>query len=715
MVLNRDVKEDVFAGFNIDKGVTDNEDTLNRMLDGESIPPSKKIDGAALAEFKLDEIVNKHEGRLHREETKRKATAAGEEEWDSDSIRTSSRAIHSAPVQLISSSLRGFGNILRPSPSQRVTSEPTKQRHRSLNPREYVKSDRKNTIREDIDYKGVIKRQKKTTGIASRSGTTITTTVREEDDDDYSSDEDEIISVSDDDVEKGENAAAATDDDDVEDDDCLIEIRGRRQKKANNVITRSSTGMPIGGMLTGDGTEATSTQPSDYLWVSPHSADLIFNDFDIDAIVKDYERMHRKTNYAADNNLAGIEEEDDNENVMGITVRYRSIKTFWLERFPRTHGIVFRIFLPLCAIIGITWLLGGWLAQLEKGDEIASNNAIIRSQHTLTGFPVESLFFISDGPTACFNHYLEQKSSRDKLSNNTTVLAELNFPVVSPGINNSDVETTMNEIKEYMKVCTDASSAALENFIEYKRLELEAATQGSLTFNWIRCWDTEIYGDVNPPFADKAQLSAAVNQSQFFYDSWKLNQTAYYEQYRREKNITDESVFDKDAYDKSVENATGESMCDVNRAASAWFWFVFMTTVGYGNVSPATSDGRLLVASIGWLTVIVWAILLYIAGKVLGIIIEDLFRRCNCRKLTGNLASVIVWGTVSFLWIIFIGEQYMLWYNRTEHPEQFRFSLFGIKKLEDVDDQMTLGEAYWFSYISLLTVGKFLHGRLSNT
>jgi len=704
MVLNKDVKEDVFAGFNIDKGVTNNEDTLNHMLEEERNAPSAKIGGTAFAEFKLDEIVKKHEERLDREGAERKANAGEEEDWDSDSIRTSSRVIHSAPVQQITSSFRGFGKLLRPSPLQRATSEPRNQPRRPLNPREYVESDRKNSIVDDIDYKGVVKRQKKKTGIASRSGTTITTTVREEDDEDYASDENEIISISDDDdIEKGENA----DDDDVEDDDSLIEIRRRDKKDAKNVITRSSTGMPIGGMLTSDGRDFSSTQPSDYRWISPHSADLIFNDFDIDAIVKDYERMHRKTNYAADNNLEDIEEEeDDDQNIIGITKRYRNIKTFWLENFPRTHGIVFRIFGPLLIIIGITWVLGGWLAQLEKGEEITSNNAIIRAQHNLTGFPTESLYFISDGPTACFNHYLEQKQGSHKQSKNATILAELNFPVVSPGMNNSNLETTMDEIKAYMKVCKDAASVALEKFIDYKRLELTAAAQGSMTFNWIRCWDTNTYGDVNPTFPTNAQLSAAVNQSQFYYDSWRVNQTAYYKEYMSEKNVMDESVFDKDAYDKSVEMATGESMCDVNRGASAWFWFVFMTTVGYGNVSPITHEGRILVASIGWLTVIIWAVLLYIAGKVLGIIIEDLFRRCNCRQLTGNLASVIVWGTVSFGWIIFIGEQYMYWYNKTEHPEKFRFTLFGINnKLDDSLDQMIWKDAYWFSYISLLTVG----------
>ncbi len=705
MVLNRDVKEDVFAGFNIDKGVADNEEGLNRMLEEERKRPSQQISGSAFTEFELEEIIKNHEDRLHREETERKARSAEEEQWgDSDSIRTSSRAIASAPVRQIASSLRGIGLLRRPPPlMQRAVSEGVGR----LNPRGIVDSDKKKVFGQEIEYKGYIKREKTKHGIASRSGTTITTTVREEDDEDYESEEDEIISISDDDVEKGE----VTDDSDG--DDSLIENRERKKRSMldvvpQDVITRSSTGMPIGGMRTSDKKHARSAQPSEYSWVSPHSADTIFNDFDIDAIAKDYERIHRKTHYAVAEDLDDIEEENKSPHVMGITKRYRNIRTFWLENFPRTHGIIFRILLPLWLIIGITWFLGGELAKLEKGEEIASNNAIIRAQHSLTGFPTDSLSFITDGPTACFNQYLDQKLQRNRNNENKTILSGLDLPVVSPVMNFSDPEATMDEINSYMQVCKDTANTALQHFIDYKQLELEAATQGSLTFSWIRCWNTTIYGDVNPMYPDKAQLSAAVNQSQFYYDSWKHNQTALYYEYLLEKNITDGEYFDKDAFDRSVEDATGETMCGCNVAASAWFWFVFMTTVGYGNVSPVTQGGRALVASIGWLTVIVWAIVLYIAGRVLGIIIEDLFRRWNCRRLTGNFGSVMIWGTVSTGWIIFIGEQYMYWYNKTEHPEKFRFSLFGINDefLDGSEDVMTYADAYWFSYISLLTVGK---------
>ena len=713
MVLNKDGKEDVFAHYHLDQGVADNEDSLNQQVEAERNSMLAPSEGNAFTEFKLEEIVRKHEERLYKEENERKAA---EELEESGSIRASS--------ERVSSSLRGLGLFRRPPPflSQRMASKDSDEAHslRHYSSRREKEETESNTVLGDggrsvaptiTDRKGYNKnrrspQKKNKHENSSRSGTTITTALREEDEEDYASAEDEMISIGDGDVEEGENADY-NDDVDDDDEDSFIGVRNGKKRKASDIITRSSTGMPLGGMLASNTREAaSSTQPEDYRWVSPHSADTIFRDFDIDAIVKDYERIHRDTTYGVPGKNGNIlddidEENNNNEHVLGIKVRYRTILMFWLENFPRTHGILFRILIPLFLIIGITYLLGWYLAILEKGDEIANNNAIIRAQYNLTGFPEEDLYFLSSSPGICFDHYLEQKRPGNEPFKNSTILSELDFPPISPGTD-TDPEALINEIQAYMTVCNNAVNATLDKHTNYKESEIDAASQAAMTFHWIRCWNTTTYGNVNPFFPNKKQLKAAVNQPEFFYDTWKLNQTALYKQYLLEENITDQ-----EAFDRSIEYASGEAMCGINRPTSAWFWFVFMTTVGYGNVSPITTSGRLFVGAIGWFTVIGWAILLYIAGKVLGIIIDDLFRRCNLRRLTGNLPSVIVWGSVSLAWLIFIGEFYVFWYNRTEHPDKFRFTPFGLNRGgAGYEDEMGISDAYWFSYISLLTVGK---------
>ena len=138
------------------------------------------------------------------------------------------------------------------------------------------------------------------------------------------------------------------------------------------------------------------------------------------------------------------------------------------------------------------------------------------------------------------------------------------------------------------------------------------------TFNWIRCWNYTQYGtDVNPMFGTDQISVASGNQSEFYSHMWHLDRTHLYDQYVADAmlaaNITEASCnpvdnFDVDtfaadtigninttlynnswtacedlrrrAHEHSILEASGGQMCGINMGASAWFWFVFMTTVG---------------------------------------------------------------------------------------------------------------------------------------
>ena len=172
-----------------------------------------------------------------------------------------------------------------------------------------------------------------------------------------------------------------------------------------------------------------------------------------------------------------------------------------------------------------------------------------------------------------------------------------------------------------------------------------------------------------------------------------------------DQNCTNGASCQQKIYELSVRDATGSTMCAINKGASAWFWFVFLTTVGYGNAAPETINGKLFVGLLGWITVIAWAFILYIAGKVVGIIIDDIFRKFRLRFMTGNVQSAIVWGIIALGTIALVAETYYNWESRTANPYTYKFTLFGIGLEHDTTD-LSRGDAYWFSYISLLTVGK---------
>ena len=132
----------------------------------------------------------------------------------------------------------------------------------------------------------------------------------------------------------------------------------------------------------------------------------------------------------------------------------------------------------------------------------------------------------------------------------------------------------------------------------------------------------------------------------------------------------------------------------------------------------------------------------YMAAKVLEIIINDMLRRlynskwCCCyywtwtskssqsklsnsnstsdsdsdssdsdlpRTRTDYFYSVIIWGIISLCWIAVVAQISMIWFNYTDHPYYSTEADF----LDENDPTFTTLDAFWFSYISLLTVRFF--------
>jgi hypothetical protein len=113
-----------------------------------------------------------------------------------------------------------------------------------------------------------------------------------------------------------------------------------------------------------------------------------------------------------------------------------------------------------------------------------------------------------------------------------------------------------------------------------------------------------------------------------------------------------------------------------------------MTTVGYGNQSPVTMEGRALVSGLGWITIIAWAVVWIVAGKVTGIILDDMFRKIHLRFLTGEWISATFFGFLGWLWMLFMAWIGLIWWD---------------ERIED--HGKSLADSLWWSYISLLSVG----------
>jgi hypothetical protein len=143
---------------------------------------------------------------------------------------------------------------------------------------------------------------------------------------------------------------------------------------------------------------------------------------------------------------------------------------------------------------------------------------------------------------------------------------------------------------------------------------------------------------------------------------------------------------ENEAYQRSLDEASGAADCKTHVGAGALFWFTIMTTVGYGNTAPTTLGGRGLIYTFGFLNIIAFTSLIGQAGYVT-LVIFDRFcaRRCWLRCLTGGLPAVLFWFSYLVLYILLFAVIAMNWSRERIAPLS--------------ETGLDLGAAFWFSYV----------------
>lgn len=114
---------------------------------------------------------------------------------------------------------------------------------------------------------------------------------------------------------------------------------------------------------------------------------------------------------------------------------------------------------------------------------------------------------------------------------------------------------------------------------------------------------------------------------------------------------------------------------------------LFLLHSGYGNTAPSTDEGKLLVYTCGFVTIIGFLALNNTAANVWKTLIEDIFIRLKLKRLVKGPLSVLFWLCTTILWMLVLALA-MQKYRRNR-----------------VGDDFALSDAYWFSYITTTTVG----------
>lgn len=114
-----------------------------------------------------------------------------------------------------------------------------------------------------------------------------------------------------------------------------------------------------------------------------------------------------------------------------------------------------------------------------------------------------------------------------------------------------------------------------------------------------------------------------------------------------------------------------------------------MTTVGYGNQAPVTVGGRVMIFTLGFLSILLFGSILAAAGTIISHLVHDFVVRSKIRCLTNKFIMMLIWGSLWVAWMVLLSN-YMIEVSR------FRWG---------PDSVLSWGDGMWFAYISTTTVG----------
>ena len=114
-----------------------------------------------------------------------------------------------------------------------------------------------------------------------------------------------------------------------------------------------------------------------------------------------------------------------------------------------------------------------------------------------------------------------------------------------------------------------------------------------------------------------------------------------------------------------------------------------MIFLSSGNTAPETDGGRVMIYTLGFVSILVFGVVLAKAGSIVVAIVEDFLLRTHLPFLTRSWIQMVVWGGLYYIWCLLIASYYIYWHS-------LRF---------DGSADVTLEDSYWFAYITTTTVG----------
>ena len=413
------------------------------------------------------------------------------------------------------------------------------------------------------------------------------------------------------------------------------------------------------------------------------------------------------------------------------------------KTWPRCTAVFLGMIVPLWILIGLSSGFGTLLATFEQGQELEDNDAIMASRailnfsavpdHLLLELPILCLQAYqvrwlrqqtqgnSSSPSLLpsllpddllqedFDDYLQDimeglpPKFLEFISTSTTTVATTSTNSTLNATEPPKVNATkppkvslpvFQDMEQFMQQCTALYEDEVAIFYELETNHSNAAGE-SMSFNWNRCWPKDLIdkmlaspgkGYVFYPSQEVIEASHPDQQGATFEQRWHESQQELYQEYLPENATADDQW---QAFLKSTQDASASDTCIINTAGTTWFFFTVMTTVGYGNQSPITQEGRMLIYTAGIASLIVFAAVLGGAGYILTTLFDDFVARSRFSKwLKRPLVGVVMWGCIWLGWAKLISTDAAWWFNARLGPGT-------------ISNQ----DSFWFAYISTSTIG----------
>jgi hypothetical protein len=309
--------------------------------------------------------------------------------------------------------------------------------------------------------------------------------------------------------------------------------------------------------------------------------------------------------------------EDNEENDANDDCCLRVCKGRWclccgkcIASWPRTFALFFGVVFPLWLLIALSIFFGYFLAELEAPNEVRENNEIMAAQAQVRLLGSLAARAAQVIPTLCFELFLLGLPVTDI---GTTVEVVLDItdpfqagarqqpsPLVGAVLSDDLIILNKTAMYEYMESCGDEAGPITEALLR-RAGDLSDISSTALTFNWIRCgpWANGIGSSGVLVPRPINELSPEAQQA-FYNQTWYDDQQQLFDKFSQENmeaNIT--AVYEENlgtnltvlaaryqAFQDSIENATGGSKCYLNGPGSGKFCLVAVSLYSAFLVSP---------------------------------------------------------------------------------------------------------------------------------